>query len=177
MHQTINKAIESKLKQSHIKGYIDLSNIGLDSLPDEIFKLNYHSADGIKWWTNVDFTKIDLSYNNLSEKNSYDFRNIPHARVLYLISNKFNSIPLYLYYLKDLVFLDMSNNRLTHIEDNFFWNLFRNLNEINYWKTITQNHPIKMLIQLTFINIIYLLHSVIITNFALSKVNKILLTN
>ena len=123
MHQTINKAIESKLKQSHIKGYIDLSNIGLDSLPDEIFKLNYHSADGIKWWTNVDFTKIDLSYNNLSEKNSYDFRNIPHARVLYLISNKFNSIPLYLYYLKDLVFLDMSNNRLTHIEDNFFWNL------------------------------------------------------
>ena len=123
MHQTIKKAIESKLKQSHIKGYIDLSNIGLDSLPDEIFKLNYHSADGIKWWTNVDFTKIDLSYNNLSEKNSYDFRNIPHARVLYLISNKFNSIPLYLYYLKDLVFLDMSNNRLTHIEDNFFWNL------------------------------------------------------
>ena len=122
MHQTINKALESKLKQSHIKGYIDLSNIGLDSLPDEIFKLNY-SADGIKWWTNVDFTKIDLSYNNLSEKNSNDFRNIPHARVLYLISNKFNSIPLYLYYLKDLVFLDMSNNRLTHIEDNFFWNL------------------------------------------------------
>ena len=122
LHQTINKAIESKLKQSHIKGYIDLSNIGLDSIPKEIFKLN-HSFDGIKWWTNVDFTKIDLSYNNLSEKCSHDFRSIPHARVLYLISNKFNSIPLYIYYLKDLVFLDMSNNRLTYIEDNFCWSL------------------------------------------------------
>ena len=122
LHQTINKAIESKLKQSHIKGYIDLSNIGLDSIPEEIFKLN-HSFDGIKWWTNVDFTKIDLSYNNLSEKCSHDFRSIPHARVLYLISNKFNSIPLYIYYLKDLVFLDMSNNRLTYIEDNFCWSL------------------------------------------------------
>ena len=122
LHETINKAIESKLKQSHIKGYIDLSNIGLDSIPEEIFKLN-HSFDGIKWWTNVDFTKIDLSYNNLSEKCSHDFRCIPHARVLYLISNKFNSIPLYIYYLKDLVFLDMSNNRLTYIEDNFCWSL------------------------------------------------------
>ena len=123
LHQTKQKAIESKLKQSHIKGYMDLSNIGLDSIPEEIFKLNYNSTDGIKWWTNVDFTKIDLSYNNLTEKNSHDFRNIPHARVLYLISNKFNSIPTYIYYLKDLEFLDMSNNRLTYIEDNFCWNL------------------------------------------------------
>ena len=122
LHQTINKAIEMKLKQSHMKGYIDLSKIGLDSIPEKIFQINY-SIDGVKWWVNVDFTKLDLSYNNLNEKNCHGFRKIPHIKILYLSSNRFTIIPIYIFYLKNLIILDMSDNRLTHIDENFFWNL------------------------------------------------------
>ena len=128
-HRTINKTLEIKLKKSHLKGYLDLSNVGLYSIPEEIFKLNY-SVDGNKWWINVDFTKIDLSYNYLNEKNCYGFRRIPHAKILYLDSNKFNIIPNYIYYLKKLVLLDMSNNLITYIDDNFCWN-FSNLKVLN----------------------------------------------
>ena len=122
LHKSINKAIEIKLKQSYTKGYIDLTNIGLDCIPEDIFRLNY-PIDGVKWWINVDFSKIDLSYNNLSEKSSHDFTKIPHVEELYLSFNKFNNIPIYIYYLKNLTLLDMSNNRITYIDENFCWNL------------------------------------------------------
>ena len=122
LNRTINKAIATKLKQSYTKGYIDLSKIGLDSIPDKIFKINY-SIDGVKWWKDVDFTKIDLSYNKLNENNCQGFRNIPHVKILYLANNRFNEISIFICYLKNLIILDMSNNRLSYIDDNFCWNL------------------------------------------------------
>ena len=128
-HKNSSKATEIKLKQSRIKGYLDLSNIGLDSIPEEIVKPNY-SIDGIKWWLNVDFTKIDLSYNNLSEKNFYNFRNLPYVKILNLAWNRFNIIPVCIFYLKNLIVLNMSNNRITYIDNNFFWNL-SNLRSLN----------------------------------------------
>ena len=128
-HKNSSKATEIKLKQSRIKGYLDLSNIGLDSIPEEIVKPNY-SIDGIKWWLNVDFTKMDLSYNNLSEKNFYNFRNLPYVKILNLAWNRFNIIPVCIFYLKNLIVLNMSNNRITYIDNNFFWNL-SNLRSLN----------------------------------------------
>ena len=122
LHQTINKAIEAKLIQSHSKGYLDLSHIGLNSIPDEIFRLNY-SVDGFKWWLNVDFTKVDLSYNNLNEKTFKGLKYIPHVKILYLISNRFNMIPSCIFYLQGLIFLDLSNNNIFYIDDHFCWNL------------------------------------------------------
>ena len=129
LHQTINKALEIKLKKSHLKGYLDLSNIGLDSIPEKIFRL-FYAIDGVNWWVNVDFTKIDLSNNNLSEKNSYDFKHIPQVKILYLAYNKFTNIPIYIAYLKNLTLLDMSNNRITFIDDNICWKL-ANLRTLN----------------------------------------------
>ena len=122
LNQTLNKAIESKLRQSHMKGYLDLSNIGLNSVPEDIFRLNY-SVDGFKWWVNVDFTKVDLSYNNLNEKNFLGLKYIPHVNRLYLVSNRFNMIPNCIFYLQGLILLDMSNNYISYIDDHFCWNL------------------------------------------------------
>ena len=131
LNQTLNKAIESKLRQSHMKGYLDLSNIGLNSVPEDIFRLNY-SVDGFKWWVNVDFTKVDLSYNNLNEKNFLGLKYIPHVNRLYLVSNRFNMIPNCIFYLQGLILLDISNNYISYIDDTF-------LLEFNNFKNFTFN--------------------------------------
>ena len=129
-----NLAAKTKLKQANLKGYIDLSNTRLDNIPEEVFKPNT-SVDGINWWLNVDISKIDASNNNLCENNFdndgiHDFRNIPFVKILNLSSNKFNFIPMSIFYLKNLVFFDISNNSISMIDENLFANLdsLRNLN-------------------------------------------------
>ena len=131
LHPTSNKAAKTKLKQANIKGYIDLSNTRLESIPEEVFKQNM-PIDGFNWWINVDISKIDASNNNLSEKSFndqvHDFRNIPYVKILILNSNKFNIIPLSIYYLQNLIFFDISNNMITEIDEKLFANLSRLIN-------------------------------------------------
>ena len=131
LHPTSNKAAKTKLKQANIKGYIDLSSTRLDSIPEEVFKPNT-PIDGFNWWINVDLSKIDASNNNLSEKafddSVHDFRNIPYVKILFLNSNKFNIIPLSIYYLQNLIFFDISNNMITEIDENLFANLSHSIN-------------------------------------------------
>ena len=131
LHPTSNKAAKTKLKQANIKGYIDLSNTKLDTIPEEVFKPNT-PIDGINWWLNVDIAKIDASNNNLSEiafnDPIHDFRNIPYTKILSLSSNRFNMIPISIYYLQNLIFFDMSNNMITEIDENLFANLSHLIN-------------------------------------------------
>ena len=72
------------MKQANIKGFIDISNTRLDSIPEEVFKQNA-PIDGVNWWLNVDLSKIDVSNNNLSEMafddGIHDFRNIPYVKI------------------------------------------------------------------------------------------------
>ena len=134
LHPTSNKAAKTKLKQANIKGYIDLSSTKLDSIPEEVFKPNT-PIDGINWWLNVDITKIDASNNNLTENafndSVHDFRNIPYTKILSLSSNRFNIIPMSIYYLQNLIFFDISNNMITEIDENLFTNLSHLIN-INF---------------------------------------------
>ena len=131
LHPTSNKAARTKLKQANIKGYIDLSNTRLESIPEEVFKQNM-AIDGFNWWINVDTSKIDASNNNLSEKafndSVHDFRNIPYVRILSLNTNKFNIIPLSIYYLQNLIFFDISNNMIIEIDEKLFANLSHLIN-------------------------------------------------
>ena len=131
LHPTSNKAAKTKLKQANIKGYIDLSNTKLDIIPEEVFKPNT-SIDGVNWWLNVDITKIDASNNNLNEKafndTIHDFRNIPYVKILFLGNNKFNIIPISIYYLQNLIFFDISNNMITQIDEKLFANLSHLIN-------------------------------------------------
>ena len=131
LHPTSNKAAKTKLKQANIKGYIDLSNTKLDSIPEEVFKPNT-PIDGINWWLNVDTSKIDVSNNNLTEKTFndpiHDFRNIPHTKILSLSSNRFNIIPTSIYFLQNLIFFDVSNNMIMEIDENLFANLSHLIN-------------------------------------------------
>ena len=64
------KVARIKLKQANISTYIDLKNTRLNTIPEEVFN-PYSPIDGINWWLNVDITKIDASYNYLTE-NSFD---------------------------------------------------------------------------------------------------------
>jgi Leucine-rich repeat (LRR) protein len=127
------KVARIKLKQANISTYIDLKNTRLNTIPEEVFN-PYTPIDGINWWLNVDITKIDASYNYLTENSFddgvHDFRFIPDVKYLNLSSNKFNFIPKSIFYLKHLVFLDMSDNRIKFIDEILFGKLYsmRNLN-------------------------------------------------
>ena len=126
LHPTSNKAARTKLKQANIKGFIDISNTRLDSIPEEVFKQNA-PIDGVNWWLNVDLSKIDVSNNNLTEMafddGIHDFRNIPYVKILSLASNKFSKIPVSVFYLQNLIFFDISNNMINQIDENLFANL------------------------------------------------------
>ena len=143
LHPTSNKAVHAKLKQANIKGYIDISNTRLDVIPEEVFRQNM-PIDGVNWWLNVDLTNIDASNNNLNEKafddGIHDFRNIPNVKILSLSSNKFNKIPLSIYFLQNLIFFDMSNNMITQIDENLFGNLSR-LIKLNFSNNKLQTFP------------------------------------
>ena len=127
------KVARIKLKQANISTYIDLKNTRLNTIPEEVFN-PYTPIDGINWWLNVDITKIDASYNYLTENSFddgvHDFRFIPDVKYLNLSSNKFNFIPKSIFCLKHLVFLDMSDNRIKFIDEILFGKLYsiRNLN-------------------------------------------------
>ena len=143
LHPTSDKAAKTKLKQANIKGFIDISNTKLESMPEEIFKQNV-PIDRVNWWLNVDLTKIDASNNNLSEKafddGVHDFRYIPYVKILSLANNKFNKIPMSIYYLQNLIFFDMSGNMITNLDENLLGNLSRLIN-LNFSNNKIQHIP------------------------------------
>ena len=111
-----SKAIVQKIKMAKSSGVINLSNMNMDSLPNEIFDIN-SKIEGLNWWEVVEITKIDASINKFSQiKNDFNF--LPALNYLKFSNNLFITIPQSIYNLKNLKYLDFSNNEIAEISPN-----------------------------------------------------------
>lgn len=94
---------------------LDLSNLGMDTVPQEVYKL-------------TKLRKLDLSGNNLDALQS-DIRNLAGLQTLYLNGNRFVRVPGELYELSDL-------NTL-HLHDNFIESISHEIGRLSSLTTLS----------------------------------------
>eukprot|EP00058_Branchiostoma_floridae_P020486 XP_002605976.1 hypothetical protein BRAFLDRAFT_126569 [Branchiostoma floridae] len=89
------------LKQARKSGQLNLSNRGLEKVPDTVWRINLDVPEEAKnvtfdgedrWWEQVDLTKLILASNKLSEL-SPDLNQLPALVVLDVHDNELTSLP------------------------------------------------------------------------------------
>jgi internalin A len=94
---------------------LDLSNLGMDTVPQEVYKL-------------TKLRKLDLSGNKLESLQS-DIRNLAGLQTLYLNGNSFVRVPVELYELSDL--------KTLHLHDNFIQSISRDIGKLSSLTTLS----------------------------------------
>ncbi|XP_066298452.1 leucine-rich repeat-containing protein 40-like isoform X1 [Branchiostoma lanceolatum] len=108
------------LKQARKSGQLNLSNRGLEKVPDTVWRINLDVPEEAKnvtfdgedrWWEQVDLTKLILASNKLSEL-SPDLNQLPALVVLDVHDNDLTSLPKEIGDLQHLQKLNASHNKL-----------------------------------------------------------------
>ncbi|XP_078574387.1 leucine-rich repeat-containing protein 40-like isoform X4 [Branchiostoma floridae x Branchiostoma japonicum] len=108
------------LKQARKSGQLNLSNRGLEKVPDTVWRINLDVPEEAKnvtfdgedrWWEQVDLTKLILASNKLSEL-SPDLNQLPALVVLDVHDNELTSLPKEIGELQHLQKLNVSHNKL-----------------------------------------------------------------
>ncbi|XP_035699357.1 leucine-rich repeat-containing protein 40-like isoform X2 [Branchiostoma floridae] len=108
------------LKQARKSGQLNLSNRGLEKVPDTVWRINLDVPEEAKnvtfdgedrWWEQVDLTKLILASNKLSEL-SPDLNQLPALVVLDVHDNELTSLPKEIGDLQHLQKLNVSHNKL-----------------------------------------------------------------
>ncbi|XP_005105166.1 leucine-rich repeat-containing protein 40 [Aplysia californica] len=119
-----NSVHPSMLKQARRSGVLNLSQRGLESVPDAVWtvqedvpeeakSISLDNTDD-KWWETVDLTKLILASNRLSSIGE-GLRNLGALTVLDVHDNQLTSLPKAISALENLQKLDISHNRLSDI--------------------------------------------------------------
>ncbi|XP_078656928.1 leucine-rich repeat-containing protein 40-like isoform X2 [Branchiostoma floridae x Branchiostoma belcheri] len=108
------------LKQARKSGQLNLSNRGLEKVPDTVWRINLDVPEEAKnvtfdgedrWWEQVDLTKLILASNKLSQL-SPDLNQLPALAVLDVHDNELTSLPKEIGELQHLQRLNASHNKL-----------------------------------------------------------------
>ncbi|CAH1242999.1 LRRC40 [Branchiostoma lanceolatum] len=108
------------LKQARKSGQLNLSNRGLEKVPDTVWRINLDVPEEAKnvtfdgedrWWEQVDLTKLILASNKLSEL-SPNLNQLPALVVLDVHDNDLTSLPKEIGDLQHLQKLNASHNKL-----------------------------------------------------------------
>ncbi|CAL1540077.1 unnamed protein product, partial [Lymnaea stagnalis] len=122
--QPLGSIHPSILKQARKSGVLNLSQRGLTTVPDAVWKIqemvpeeaksvSMDNADD-KWWDTVDLTKLILASNHLSSLGE-GLSNLQALTVLDIHDNQLTSLPAGIKHLENLQKLDISRNQLKEI--------------------------------------------------------------
>lgn len=109
---------DALLKNARKSGMLNLSNRGLDDIPEKVWKLNLPPSEGAefdgddRWWDQVELRKLNLSSNRLSVI-SANIKNFNALISLDLHDNALESLPSALNELECLETLNVSHNKIT----------------------------------------------------------------
>ena len=116
------------LKAARHSGQLNLSSRTLESIPDQVYRINVDIPDEAKtssmadaderWWDQVDLKKLIVASNQLTEILP-DIKNLPALTVLDVHDNEINKLPEEIEELKELTKLHLSHNKLAQFPGTF----------------------------------------------------------
>ena len=111
------KGLISAFKRAKQSGSFIVTNQEMEQFPKELIDFVNYKVDDENWWDGQQLTRIDVSLN-LIPSIPAEFCNQSHSEHLGFINiqgNKLTSLPSKIFTLKNLKFLDASNNSLKEI--------------------------------------------------------------
>lgn len=112
------KGLLNAYKRAKQSGSFIVTNQEMEQFPKELSDfVNFKPDDDENWWDGQQLTRIDVSLN-LIPSIPAEFCNQSHSEHLGFINiqgNKLTSLPSQVYTLKNLKFLDCSNNAIKEI--------------------------------------------------------------
>eukprot|EP00761_Pharyngomonas_kirbyi_P007788 gb/GECH01007799.1/.p1 GENE.gb/GECH01007799.1/~~gb/GECH01007799.1/.p1 ORF type:complete len:614 (+),score=171.24 gb/GECH01007799.1/:1-1842(+) len=102
-----------KFKKARHTGSLVLSMCELKQIPEKVWNLSEETF-GEKWWELVELTKLDISYNEITEISS-QISNLRELKVFMAAQNNISSLPETFFDVLTLTKVDLSHNNISNI--------------------------------------------------------------